>query len=96
MYKFFIAQIGERKKFLSTNDAEPFGISLILEKFICLLVYFVTLTMNPCVTTITLNTLIIFSNRSIANLTGKFYYHFLNSKAKIERGIIGEIETREI
>ena len=35
-YKFFIVQIGEREKFLSTNDAETFSIFLILEKFICL------------------------------------------------------------
>ena len=86
MYKFFIAQTGECEKFPSTNDAEAFSIFLILEKFICLLVYFIAFTMNPCVTSITLSTLMIFSNRSIANLTGKLYYHFLNAKAKIERG----------
>ena len=39
-YKFFIAQIGEREKFLSTYDAEPFGIFLILEKLIPLLVFY--------------------------------------------------------
>ena len=31
---------------ISTNDAEPFDIFLILKKFICLLVYFITFTMN--------------------------------------------------
>ena len=96
MYKFLIAQIGEQEKFLSTNDAEPFGIFLILEKFICLLVYFITFTINLCVTSITLNTLMIFSNRLITNFTGKLYYHFINAKAKIERGRIGGLETREV
>ena len=72
LYKFFIAQTGEREKFPSTSDVEPF----ILEKCICLLVYFIIFTMNPCVTSITLNTVMIFCNRSIANFTGKFYYHF--------------------
>ena len=41
-----------------------------------LLVYFVTFTINLCATSITLSTLMIFSNRSIANFRGKFYYHF--------------------
>ena len=77
MYQFFIVQIGEREKFLNTNDAESFVFFLILEKFICLLVYFITFTMNPCVTSITLNTLMIFSNRSISNFTGKLYYDVL-------------------
>ena len=60
MYKFFIAQTGERAKFFNTNDAEPTGIFLILEKCIGLLVYFITFTMKPCVTSIILNTLMIF------------------------------------
>ena len=60
MYKFFIAQIGERAKFFNTNDAESIGIFLILEKGIGLLVYFITFTMKPCVTSIILNTLMIF------------------------------------
>ena len=71
MYTFFISQIGEWEKSLSTNDAESFGIFLILEKFICLLVYFFAFTMSPCVTSITLNALMIFSSKS-----GKLYYNF--------------------
>ena len=92
MYKFFIVQIGDWEKFVSTSDAEPIGIFLILE---CLLVYFITFTMNPRIKSITLNTLMIFSNRLIANFTEKLYYHFLNVKTRMMKKI-GELETGEI
>ena len=59
---------------------------LILQRFICLLVYLIKFTMNPCVTSITLNTLMIFCNRSTADLQGNFITIFLNAKAKIELG----------
>ena len=46
---------------------------------------------------IKLNTMMIFSNGPTANFTRKNYYHFFkNTKAKIEKGTIGEIKTREI
>ena len=81
MYKLFIAQIGQQEKFLNTNDAQPFGIFLIL----CLPVYFITFMMNPYIKSFTLNTLMIFSNRSIGTI-GNFTTIFLTAKAKFERG----------
>ena len=55
-FKFFninninssLLKLENRRNSLHTNGAEPFGIFLILEKFICLLFYFITFTMNPC------------------------------------------------
>ena len=46
----------EKEKFLGTNDAEPLGVYVILKKSVCLLVYFITFTMNSF-TSIALNTL---------------------------------------
>ena len=61
--------------------------------------YVITFTMNTCATSITLNILITFRNRLIANFTGKLIllpFFTLNTKAKIERGRIAEIKTRKI
>ena len=43
-----LLKLENRRNSLHTNGAEPFGIFLILEKFICLLFYFITFTMNAC------------------------------------------------
>ena len=79
MYKYFIAQIGGREKFLSVNDAEPFGIFLILEVYMfpCLFYYIHDEPMCHQYHIIISRYLRFFSNRSIAKFTRKLYYHFL-------------------
>ena len=84
MYKFFIIQITGREKFFSTNDAKAFGIFLILEEFVCFLVYFITFTMNTHVTSTLLNTLMIAAGQ-LKILQENFTTSFLNAKTRIER-----------
>ena len=46
-----------------------------MQKFVCLLVDFITFSMNPNITVIVLDVIVAFSYRSIADFTGVFYDH---------------------
>ena len=48
--------------------------------YVCLFIYYIY--DEPCVTSMTLNIMMVFSNRSIVNFIRKFYYHFFKCWSK--------------